>query len=147
MAERKKTYRLYNVYNNKTDEPIAIAATADGAAHALGISTEQFRCIYSRQFNKWHIEAIPVTAEERREALKQELKERGDKMPKREHTPRTLTYGGKTQTIKEWAAETGLPDRLIYGRKVELGWEDERTLTTPILQRGKWNRKGVKNAT
>ena len=43
----------------------------------------------------------------------------------------TLTYNGKTQTIAEWSAETGLPVHVIANRRVQ-GWAVERIFTTPV---------------
>ena len=28
----------------------------------------------------------------------------------------TITYNGKTQTVQEWSAETGIPEGTLYGR-------------------------------
>ena len=43
---------------------------------------------------------------------------------------RMITHNGKTQCIAAWAEETGLTPRAIWGR-LERGWSDEKTLTTP----------------
>ena len=42
-----------------------------------------------------------------------------------------LTYNGKTQTLMEWAEETGLSRRAITQR-LKSGWSPEATLTTPL---------------
>lgn len=145
MGNQKRSYRLYNVYNNKTDEPVAIYATSEGAARALGISKEQFMCVYSRRYKKWHIDAIPVTFAERMKVLKREREDRGEKMPNGCHVYRVyLTHNGKTQTIRKWAEETGIPDRVIYRRKIVSCWEDDKTLTVPLMERGGWRDRGTK---
>lgn len=43
-----------------------------------------------------------------------------------------ITHQGKTQTIKQWAEETGFSDMAIYSRINKLGWSPERALTEPI---------------
>ncbi len=42
-----------------------------------------------------------------------------------------LTYNDRTMTIKEWSKETGLSYHCIARRINRLGWDAERTLTTP----------------
>lgn len=42
-----------------------------------------------------------------------------------------ITHQGKTQTIKQWAEETGISDMTIYARINKLGWSTERALTEP----------------
>lgn len=42
-----------------------------------------------------------------------------------------LSYAGKTQTIAQWAGETGLDWMVIYDR-VRNGWPTERILTEPL---------------
>lgn len=42
-----------------------------------------------------------------------------------------LTFGGKTQTITEWATDLNVSKRLIANR-IDLGWTDEQILTTPV---------------
>jgi hypothetical protein len=49
-----------------------------------------------------------------------------------------ITYKGKTQTISEWAKETGISRWVIYKRITYLKWSPQRALTeekhvTPIL--------------
>ena len=41
-----------------------------------------------------------------------------------------LEYASARRTISEWAAVTGVPQRVI-GRRVRRGWSHERALTTP----------------
>lgn len=49
-----------------------------------------------------------------------------------------LTLGGKQQTLREWAAETGIPFGTIKGR-LQRGWSVERTLTTPVRFTPRWH--------
>lgn len=42
-----------------------------------------------------------------------------------------LTYQGKTQCITAWAEELDVPRHRLYNRK-QMGWSDERILTTPV---------------
>lgn len=44
---------------------------------------------------------------------------------------RHLTLNGKTQSIVQWAKETGLRYQCIWDRVALLGWSDERALLTP----------------
>lgn len=46
-------------------------------------------------------------------------------------TNRNLTYQGQTKTLKEWSLLTGLRVKTIQGRLDSLGWDMEKTLTTP----------------
>lgn len=43
-----------------------------------------------------------------------------------------ITFQGKTQSVTEWAAETGLSMKLIYNRLTQTKWTPERALTTPV---------------
>lgn len=45
-----------------------------------------------------------------------------------------MTHDGRTQTVMEWAKELGFNRHILYGRK-ELGWSDERCLTTPVRKK------------
>lgn len=47
---------------------------------------------------------------------------------------RLLTQSGITRTLAEWVEATGLPLATLQGR-VQMGWSDERTLTTPARER------------
>lgn len=47
-----------------------------------------------------------------------------------ESNSQTLTYSGKTQTISEWANETGISSSAIRSR-LKRGWSVEKTLGTP----------------
>lgn len=47
-----------------------------------------------------------------------------------------LTFNGKTQTIKEWAAELNMPWPTLYDRVNRNGWTIEKALTTPVRKRG-----------
>lgn len=47
-----------------------------------------------------------------------------------------LTYNGKTQTISQWAKETGINREALYSRINKQKWSIERALTTPRKKRG-----------
>lgn len=44
---------------------------------------------------------------------------------------RVLAHGGQSQTIAQWAAQTGLHPRALAHR-IRRGWTVERALTTPV---------------
>lgn len=46
-----------------------------------------------------------------------------------------LTYKGKTQSIKEWAAEIDMPWPTLYDRVNRNGWPVELAIETPLGQR------------
>lgn len=48
-----------------------------------------------------------------------------------------VTHNGKTQTMKEWAHEVGIPYKVVWARMRKLGWSAERALTDPV-KKGKW---------
>ena len=48
-----------------------------------------------------------------------------------------VTHNGKTQTMKEWAHEVGIPYKAVWARMQKLGWSAERALTEPV-KKGKW---------
>ena len=49
----------------------------------------------------------------------------------------TLTYKGRTQTLKQWSEETGI-GRLSLVSRLNRGWTTEKIITTPITKkRGK----------
>ena len=48
-----------------------------------------------------------------------------------------VTHNGKTQTMKEWANEVGIPYKVVWARMQKLGWSAERALTDPV-KKGKW---------
>lgn len=48
-----------------------------------------------------------------------------------------LTFEGRTQTIKEWAAELEMPWPTLYDRVNRNGWSVEEALTIPLGQRRK----------
>ena len=52
-------------------------------------------------------------------------------------TNRKITAFGKTQTISEWARETGIDRRLIGNRIDKLHWTPEKALSTKNTQKGK----------
>ena len=49
-----------------------------------------------------------------------------------------LTHNGKTLTISQWAAETGIERRTIAKRK-KLGWSDAEALTIPVRKQTRRN--------
>ena len=48
-----------------------------------------------------------------------------------------LTYNGKTQSISQWAKETGIKRETISNRINHMGWSAENSLTTPPMKRKK----------
>jgi hypothetical protein len=44
----------------------------------------------------------------------------------------TLSFGGRTMTLFEWAAEIGIAPRTLWARIQVRGWDVERALTTPL---------------
>jgi len=46
-----------------------------------------------------------------------------------------LTYKGRTQSIKEWAAEIGMPWPTLYDRINRNGWPIDLAIETPLGQR------------
>ena len=48
-----------------------------------------------------------------------------------------LTFDGRTQTIREWAAELEMPWPTLYDRVNRNGWSIEEALTTPLGVRRK----------
>ena len=58
------------------------------------------------------------------------------KEPKRANLKLTeLTYKGKTQSIKEWAAELNMPWPTLYDRVNRNGWPVDLAIETPLGQR------------
>lgn len=65
--------------------------------------------------------------------------------PETEEAPRELkkpnlrikeiTYNGRTQTIKAWAAELNMPWPTLYDRINRNGWSVEEAMTIPLGQR------------
>lgn len=47
-----------------------------------------------------------------------------------------LEMDGRTQTIMDWSAETGLPARVIR-RRIRRGWEPHRALTQPYQNKSR----------
>ena len=43
-----------------------------------------------------------------------------------------VTHNGKTQTMKEWANEVGIPYKVVWSRMQKLGWNAERALTETV---------------
>lgn len=52
-----------------------------------------------------------------------------------------LTYDGRTQSIKEWAAELEMPWPTLYDRVNRNGWAVEEALTIPLGERRKKNKE------
>ena len=52
-----------------------------------------------------------------------------------------LTYKGKTQSIKEWAAEIGMPWPTLYDRINRNGWPVDLAIETPLGQRRPKNKE------
>lgn len=50
-----------------------------------------------------------------------------------------ITYNGKTQTMRAWAAEKGLPRTTLHSRLNELGWSMERAMETPHTPKARIN--------
>lgn len=48
-----------------------------------------------------------------------------------------LTFNGKTQTMQQWADETGINYWTIRDRLARCHWSVEKTLTQPVRKRGK----------
>jgi len=44
-----------------------------------------------------------------------------------------ITYNGETHTLSEWADILGIKARTLRNRITELGWNNEKALTTPIM--------------
>lgn len=57
---------------------------------------------------------------------------RGEKLPRRKprHNERLITFAGKSQTVRQWAAETGVKRTTILYR-LKQGWALRRALTEP----------------
>lgn len=52
-----------------------------------------------------------------------------------------LTYNGKTQSIKEWAAEINMPWPTLYDRVNRNGWPVDLAIETPLGQRRPKNKE------
>jgi hypothetical protein len=50
-------------------------------------------------------------------------------------TTTNLTYQGKTQNIRRWAAELGVTERMIRNRINVMGWDAEKALSTPPMSK------------
>ena len=46
---------------------------------------------------------------------------------------RNISYLGKSQTLAAWAAEYGMPKARLWHRVVDLGWDIEKALMTPLI--------------
>ncbi len=51
---------------------------------------------------------------------------------------RPITWDGRTQNLKQWARERGIP-RDTLARRLDSGWSEDEALTTPVARNG---RKG-----
>lgn len=51
---------------------------------------------------------------------------------KNKRTSRYFTYDGKTQILKDWCREVGLPYKAVHRRIFERGWSFEKTISQPI---------------
>lgn len=51
-----------------------------------------------------------------------------------------IEYGGRTQTLSQWARELGVPTKNLHNRIRVLGWDIERAFTQPYR---KSNRKSI----
>lgn len=47
---------------------------------------------------------------------------------------RIITFNGESKTAAQWAVETGIDAGVIYARLNQLGWSEEKALTTPVRQ-------------
>lgn len=56
---------------------------------------------------------------------------------------RLLTFGGRTQTVAEWAEETGLDYFVLHKRLTKLGWPVEKALTAPVMTAAEASRLGT----
>jgi hypothetical protein len=50
-------------------------------------------------------------------------------------TNRRFVFGGREQTLTDWAEETGIPFATLLARVGQLGWPIERALTVPVQAR------------
>lgn len=71
----------------------------------------------------------------------EDTEEAAEEAPKEVKKPslkiKELTYDGRTQTIKEWAAELEMPWPTLYDRVNRNGWTVEEALTIPLGGRRK----------
>lgn len=51
-------------------------------------------------------------------------------------TTKTYTANGKTQTLREWAVESGISQQLLYNR-MQRGKTIEQAMSEPVLNRGR----------
>lgn len=59
------------------------------------------------------------------------------KVDPKECNAHLLTYNGKTQSISQWAKETGIKRETISYRINRMGWSEEKALATPPIKRKK----------
>lgn len=79
-------------------------------------------------------EEVEETEEESAiEEVEEEIEEEEPKAIKKPSLKiKELTYDGRTQTIKEWAAELEMPWPTLYDRVNRNGWTVEEALTIPL---------------
>lgn len=70
---------------------------------------------------------------ENRPGRKRGQVEPGRKRPEQVDFKQVLTVSGRSMTISEWAAETGIPARTIYHRAYK-GWPHERAVSEPVRE-------------
>ena len=89
--------------------------------------------------NPKEVEEVEKTneASEVNETNKSENSEKTKEVKKPSLKLKELTFKGKTQTIKEWAEEIGMPWPTLYDRVNRNGWPIEEALTTPLGRRRK----------
>jgi integrase len=58
--------------------------------------------------------------------------------------PTKLNYGGRSQSVDEWAAEFGIPASTLRSRVFQQGWDVARALTTPVQT--KFSRRKLRAA-
>lgn len=81
------------------------------------------------------------TEDQTEESAEESAKE--PKIGKKKGTPRVslkikeLTYNGRTQTIREWAEELGMPWATLYDRVNRNNWSVEDAIEIPLGQRRK----------
>lgn len=56
-----------------------------------------------------------------------------------------LTHNGETKPMSQWAEETGISYYVLRSRVTNLGWDDEKALTTPVRPTTNW-RQAIRDA-
>jgi hypothetical protein len=109
-------------------------------AKKIGMSRE---ALYARLYvNKWTVEeALTAPANQKRKTRTE-----GEVLTRTSKVVQTLTAFGRTQTIGEWAKETGLPPTTINMRMRCGTWTPEDIVTVPKgARKGTGRPTGVKN--